>query len=183
LIALALLSSLSAFIIIGPRIYFAMARDRLFLQSAAKVHPRFKVPERSIVIQGIIASVVVIAGSFKQVLVYLGFALGIFPLLVVAALFITRSRNISEKTVVKTPGYPFTPIFFMTVTFILMVIAYINRPLESSTAVLTVLAGIPCYYIWIRSMRDAGAPGGMRGHQLAIPHDFKSCPSLFAALS
>jgi APA family basic amino acid/polyamine antiporter len=153
MISLALLSSLSAYIIIGPRVYFAMARDRLFFGFAARVHPRFHVPGRSILIQGALAVVMVSIGSFEQLLVYLGFALGIFPWLAVAGLFIARRRHIGDAKAVRVPGYPVLPLFFLVATLSLMVVAYINRPFESSLAVLTVLVGIPLYYAWVRAAR------------------------------
>jgi APA family basic amino acid/polyamine antiporter len=152
MISLALLSSLSAYIIIGPRVYFAMARDRLFLPFAGKLHRRYHVPGTSILLQGAIAVAMVSIGSFEQLLVYLGFALGIFPWLAVAGLFIARKRRIGESSAVKVPGYPVVPLFFLATTLVLMVVAYINRPFESTAAVLTVLAGVPCYVIWMRAV-------------------------------
>ena len=152
MVGLALLSSLSAYIIIGPRVYFAMAKDRLFFPFAAKVHPRYGVPGRSIVIQGALAAVMVIIGSFEQLLIYLGFALGIFPWLAVAGLFLARRRSTGESGAVRVPGYPFLPVFFLVTTLGLMVIAFINRPLESSAALVTIAAGIPVYYLWIRTV-------------------------------
>lgn len=153
LISLALLSSLSAFIIIGPRVYFAMARDRLFFSFASNVHPRFGVPGMSIALQGMLAVFMVWLGSFEQLLVYLGFALGIFPWLAVAGIFIARRRGIGDETAVKVWGFPFVPFFFLSATFFLMIIAYMNRPFESSAALATVLAGIPLYYAWIKLKR------------------------------
>ena len=152
LISAALLSSLSAYIIIGPRVYYAMARDRLFFPFASKLHPRYNVPSRSIAIQGLIAVVMVTIGSFEQLLVYLGFALGIFPWLAVFGIFIARRRSIGEETAVKVWGYPVVPGFFLLSTLFLMVIAFINRPLESSAAILTILAGVPCYLLWVRTV-------------------------------
>jgi APA family basic amino acid/polyamine antiporter len=153
LIALALLSSLSAFILIGPRVYFAMAQDRLFFASASKIHTRYHVPGRSIIVQGILAVMMVIIGSLEQLLVYLGFALWIFPWLAVAGVFIARRRKIGEDTAVKLWGYPFVPLFFLISSIALMTIAYVNRPLESTAAVLTVVFGIPCYFLWVRGAR------------------------------
>jgi APA family basic amino acid/polyamine antiporter len=146
---------MSAYIIIGPRIYFEMARDRLFLPFASKVHPSFNVPSRSIAVQGTIAAALVMIGSFEQLMIYLGFALGIFPWLAVFGVFIARKRKIGEEGAVRVWGYPVVPVFFLAGTLFLMVIAYINRPLESSAAVLTVLAGIPCYMIWVRAVRPS----------------------------
>lgn len=153
LIGFALLSSLSAYIIIGPRVYFAMAKDRLFLAFASKVHPRYRVPGRSILVQGTIAVLMVTIGSFEQLLIYLGFALGIFPWLAVAGLFIARKKQIGEESAAKVWGFPLVPIFFLASSLILMVFNYFNRPLESTAAVLTVILGIPCYYLWVKGMK------------------------------
>lgn len=150
LISLALLSSLSAFVIIGPRVYFAMARDRLFFPFAAKVHPKYKVPGRSILIQGSIAILMVLIGSFEQLLVYIGFALNIFPWLAVFGIFIARKRHIGNSDAFKVWGYPVVPIFFLVTSLGLMAVNYLNRPLESTAAVVTVLLGVPCYFIWIK---------------------------------
>ncbi|UCF04503.1 MAG: amino acid permease [bacterium] len=155
MISVALLSSLSAFILIGPRVYYAMARDRLFFPFAARVHPRFGVPGRSILIQGAIAVVMVLIGSFEQLLVYLGFALGIFPWLAVAGLFVARRRGIGDESAVRVRGFPVVPFFFLAATLFLMVIAYINRPAESTAAIVTIAAGIPCYYLWVKVVHTA----------------------------
>ena len=78
LIAFALFSSLSAFIIIGPRVYYSMAKDGLFFKSVARIHPKFQVPSNSIVLQGLIAIILTLSGTFEQVLTYMGFALEFF---------------------------------------------------------------------------------------------------------
>lgn len=156
MVGVALLSSLSAYIIIGPRVYFAMARDRLFFSFAARVHPRHGVPGRSILIQGGLALLMVLAGSFEQLLVYLGFALGIFPWLAVFGLFIARRRRIGEETAVRAPAFPIVPVFFLVSTLLLMIVAFVNRPVESSIAIATVLLGVPCYLLWNRAMRKDG---------------------------
>jgi APA family basic amino acid/polyamine antiporter len=153
LVAIALLSSLSAYVMIGPRVYFAMARDRLFFPFASRVHPRYRVPGWSIVIQGGVAVLMIVVGSFEQLLIYLGFALGIFPWLAIAGLFISRRRGIGDGTAVKAWGYPVVPLFFLASTLALLIIAFINRPVESGAAIFTILLGIPCYLLWVRGMK------------------------------
>jgi len=160
LIGVAMLSSLGAFIMIGPRIYYAMARDRLFFPFAGKVHSRYGVPSKAIAVQGGLAVVMVAIGSFEQLLVYVGFALGIFPLLAVAGIFIARSERIGEATAVRVWGYPVVPLFFMLSTLTLMAFAYFERPIESTAAVVSVLLGVPCYYLWIKGIRSRSASAG-----------------------
>ena len=93
LISFALFSSLSAFIIIGPRVYYSMAKDGLFFKSVANIHKKFQVPSNSILLQCLIAVILVLSGTFEQVLTYMGFALGIFPVLTVLGVWRLRKKN------------------------------------------------------------------------------------------
>jgi basic amino acid/polyamine antiporter, APA family len=79
LISFALFSSLSAFLIIGPGFIILWLKTDYFLNQAAKIHPKFKVPSVSIVFQCAIALILTISGTFEQILTFMGFSLGIFP--------------------------------------------------------------------------------------------------------
>lgn len=150
IISTALLSSLSAYLIIGPRVYQAMALDRMFFPFAARVHPKFDVPSRSVMLQGIVAIAMVLIGSFQQILIYVGFSLGIFPWLAVVGLFIARKRKIGERTAVKTWGYPLVPIFFLASSLLMMTATFIRKPVESLVAVATIALGVPIYFFWAK---------------------------------
>jgi len=145
LISFALFSSLSAFIIIGPRVYFSMAKDGLFFKSAAKIHPKFLVPSNSIIFQAVIAVVLTLSGTFEQVLTYMGFALGLFPILTVSGVFILRKDN---PGAMRLPGFPVAQVIFIAAGVMILVLSFLERPVESSIASITVLAGIPAYYIF-----------------------------------
>jgi APA family basic amino acid/polyamine antiporter len=93
LISFALFSSLSAFIIIGPRVYYAMAKDGLFFRSVSRIHPKYHVPSNSIILQCAIAIILAFSGTFEQVLTYMGFSLGIFPILTVIGVFRLRKNH------------------------------------------------------------------------------------------
>lgn len=148
LIAFALFSSLSAFIIIGPRVYYSMAKDGLFFKSVAKIHPKFQVPSNSIILQCMIAVILALSGTFEQVLTYMGFALGIFPILTVLGVIKLRKDNPSA---LRIAGYPFTQILFVTTGVMILVLSFLERPAESSIALLVVAAGVPAYYIFKKS--------------------------------
>lgn len=152
LFGVAMLSSLSAYILIGPRVYYAMAKDRLFFPFAAKVHPKHKVPGRAILVQGALAVAMIFIGSFEQLLIYVGFALGIFPFMAVAGLFIARARRVGESDAVRTPAFPLVPLFYLVASAVLMAIAYMERPWESTFAVVTVALGVPVYFLWVKGM-------------------------------
>ncbi|HZJ20221.1 MAG TPA: amino acid permease [Pricia sp.] len=151
LIAFALFSSLSAFIIIGPRVYYAMARDGYFFKFLAEIHPVFKVPAKAILIQAFLSIVIVLTGTFDQILTYMGFALGIFPILAVIGVF--RLRR-SGRSVLKLPGYPWVQLLYLSVSLFILMLALFERPMESSIALMTVLIGIPLFFIFKRVYRN-----------------------------
>ncbi|NMC36929.1 MAG: amino acid permease [Bacteroidales bacterium] len=152
LIAFALFSSLSAFIIIGPRVYYSMAKDGLFFKSVARIHKKFHVPSNSILLQGLIAIVLAFSGTFEQVLTYMGFALGIFPLLTVAGVWKLRKTN-SES--IRLKGFPVTQIIYLLAGSLILLLSFLERPMESSVAILTVVAGIPAFYLFRRKLETA----------------------------
>jgi APA family basic amino acid/polyamine antiporter len=147
MIAFALFSSISAFIILGPRVYYAMARDGYFFKFASKVHTTYKVPYLSIIFQGIISMVIVLSGTFDQILTYMGFSLGIFPILVILALFKLRINN---KSVLRLPGFPLTAIIYLLAAVCMLTLSFFERPMESGIAIVTVLLGIPAYIYFQR---------------------------------
>ena len=150
LVAFALFFSISAFIILGPRVYFAMAEDGHFFRFASIVNPRYNVPTYSIIFQALISIVIILSGTFDQILTYMGFSLGIFPILTVVGLFILRKR---KQSVLRLPGYPFTPIVFVAVWIFILVLSFLERPIASSVALATVLAGLPAYYLFGKSKK------------------------------
>lgn len=139
MIAFALFSSLSAFIIIGPRVYYAMAADRLFFQFAARVHPVSRVPALSIWLQGIIAAVIVISGTFEHILTYMGFSLGIFPILAVVGVFKLRKQRPENLRLL---GFPLAQIVYLTAGVGILALGLLQSPGPSGVAILTVLAGL-----------------------------------------
>lgn len=149
LISFALFSSLSAFIMLGPRVYYKMARDGYFFQSIAAIHPKKKVPTNAIYLQAAIAIIMVLSGTFEEILTYMGFSLGIFPILAVAGVFKLRMQN---KSPLKLPGYPVIHIVFIVTNVAILALAYFQRPVESSIAVFTALSGIPVFY-WFKKKK------------------------------
>ncbi len=156
LIALALLSSLSAYVLIGPRVYYAMARDGLFFRFAARLHPRWETPAVSIVAQSLCAAVMVVTGTFEQLLTYIGFALGIFPWMAVAGVILLRRRQPQRARPYRVWGYPFVPLFFLAMMTAILVVAFVNNPWPSLVAVATVLAGIPVYELTVERKQMEG---------------------------
>jgi len=145
-IALALLSSISAFIILGPRIYYAMAREGYFFRFAAKVGSSSHTPFLAIIIQSALAALMVLTGTFDQILTYIGFSLGIFPILAVLSVFKLK-KHFSTKFFL--PAYPLPPLVFISISTVILVLTYLERPVESSIALAVVFAGLPAYF-WFK---------------------------------
>lgn len=144
LISFALFSSLSAYLILGPRVTYSMASKGYFFKSVARISPKTKVPSAAILLQAAIAIVMVLSGTFDQILTYLGFSLGIFPILAVVGVFKLRMTG---KSKIKLKGFPFAHIIFILSSLLILVLAYSERPIESSIAVATVISGIPFYFM------------------------------------
>jgi len=152
LIAFALFSSLSAFIIIGPRVYYSMAKDGLFFKSAAKIHDKFQVPSNSILLQCLIAVILTLSGTFEQVLTYMGFALGIFPIMTIIGVWKLRKNN---PEALRLKGFPVTQIIYVMTGLLILILSFLERPVESSVALLTVAVGVPAYFIFKRTSAKA----------------------------
>ena len=151
LISFALFSSLSAFIIIGPRVYYSMAKDGLFFNFAAKIHNKFGVPSNSILLQCLIAIILAISGTFEQVLTYMGFALGIFPILTVMGVWKLRNNNPGALRLI---GFPLTQIIYVLAGVFILILSFLERPAESSIALLIVIVGIQVYFIFKKTSNN-----------------------------
>ncbi len=146
-IAVILLSAISVLIIIGPRVYYAMATSGHFFQVAKRIN-RSNVPGISILMQSGLAIIFVLSGTFAQIITVLSFSLGIFPILAVLGIFKLRMKRGSVR---KMTGYPFAPGLFILFSIVILVLAFLERPAESSIAIGVILVGIPVYYLLKRN--------------------------------
>jgi APA family basic amino acid/polyamine antiporter len=150
IVIVCLLGSLAALIISAPRVYYAMANDGLFFKAVAQTHPRFGTPANAIAIQGFIASLLVFAGSFEQIISYALFIVILFLGITVAGLFVLRSRQQAGESVILTPGYPLTPLAFLTLVVLMLILVAAHTPRGALLGVVVVLAGLPVYEIFQR---------------------------------
>jgi APA family basic amino acid/polyamine antiporter len=147
-VVVAVLGSLASFTMSAPRVYFAMARDGLFLPAVARLHTRYGTPARAIFIQAALASLLVLLGNFDDIIAYFLFAVVLFIGLSVAALFVLRTEG--GTAVFKTPLYPLTPVVYLLLTAVLLFLLASGRPKYAFTGVAIVLLGLPFYYLIFR---------------------------------
>ena len=150
IMALSILASASAMILAGPRVYFAMASDGLFPKQFAGIHPKTQSPATSIFFQSVWASVLVLTGTFDQLVVYSGFVLVFFSALAVAAVMVLRWRCPEMPRPFRVPLYPYTPLVFLAFSAWILLYTLQGRPKESLLGLATVLLGLPFYLYWQR---------------------------------
>jgi basic amino acid/polyamine antiporter, APA family len=146
-------ASISAMVFAGPRVYFAMARDGVFLPAAAKVHPRFRTPVVSIAAQGIWSGVLVLSGTLAQLVTYTGFAVVLFAGIAVLALFVLRRRHPSDHRPFRAWGYPLAPGLFVLASLVMVVNEIGRNPGTSAAGLAIIGAGIPVYLWFTRTRR------------------------------
>ncbi len=149
LVIVAVLGSLLALLMALPRVYYAMARDGLFLRGVAELHPKYGTPARAIALQAALASILVLLGTFNQIVSYFIFVTVFFLGLTVAALFVLRRREPSNPSF-RTPGYPLTPLVFLIFVLALLVLLAGNSPLQAALGTGIVALGAPVYYAVFR---------------------------------
>ena len=145
-----ILASISAMVLAGPRVYFAMARDGLFFPVAARIHPRFRTPAVAIVAQAAWSGLLVLTGTFGELVEYTGFAIVLFSGTAVLTVIVLRMRLPSEERPFRTWAYPVAPLFFAATSLLIVASALWERPQTAGAGVLVIAAGVPIY-LWFRA--------------------------------
>ena len=143
-------ASLSAMVLAGPRVYYAMARDGLFFAVAARVHPKYRTPVAAIVAQSVWSGLLVLAGTFEQLLLYTGFAVVTFAGVAVAALFVLRRRDPTAPRPFRAWGYPVAPGIFVAASAAMVLNEVWREPAASGAGMLLIAAGLPLYLLFRR---------------------------------
>jgi basic amino acid/polyamine antiporter, APA family len=150
LILLTTLGCTNSTIIMPPRIYQAMASDRLFFKGLANIHPRFNTPHKALWLQAVWASLLVLSGSFDQLTDMLIFVVFFFYGATTLGVFIMRIREPLLVRPYKVWGYPAVPAFFILFCITLVIITCFTNPREAGLGFVFVLAGVPFYFYWRR---------------------------------
>jgi basic amino acid/polyamine antiporter, APA family len=140
-------------ILAGARVYYAMARDGLFFKGAAKLHPRYRTPVHSLVMQCIWTCILCISGSYGQLLDYIIFAVLVFYILTIGGLFVLRVRRPDAPRPYRTIGYPVLPAIYILMAVFIDIVLLRYKPQYTWPGLIIVLLGIPVYFWW--SKRNA----------------------------
>ena len=144
-IALGLVSSISAMTWIGPRVTMTMGEDmpllRLFSRKSKRDAPAF-----AIIFQLVVSNLLLLTQSFEAVLDFIQFSLTFCSFFAVLGLIKMRITHPDLARPYRAWGYPVTPLIFLSVTLFIMYYLVVNRPLQSLAGVAMMLAGLVIYY-------------------------------------
>ena len=142
-------------ILAGARVYYAMAKDRLFFKSVGSVHPKYKTPAVSLIVQGIWTCLLCLSGTYGQLLDYIIFAVLVFYILTITGLFVLRYKRPDAERPYRAVGYPVLPAIYIVMALFIDVVLLLYKPQFTWPGLFIVLLGIPVYLIW--SLRKPAA--------------------------
>jgi len=150
-IAIGLLSVLSAMIMAGPRVYYAMAKDRVFFARFGRVDPAANTPAAAVALQGVIAVLLVLTASFEALLIYIGFTLSLFAAMTVAGWIRLRIRKKLNNGFVRTAA----AVFFVAGNLWIMGFSLASRPAAAGFGLATLGAGLAVYLYFSHKQRKS----------------------------
>ncbi len=154
IILFSILGSANQNMLCSPRVYYAMAQDKLFFRSIARIHPKFKTPYVSIIAISLWSIVLSLSGTFEQLFTYVIFGEWIFFGLTVAAVFILRRQRPDLPRPYKTWGYPWAPALFVLAALAISVNSLIKEFLNSMAGLGIIFLGVPAYLYWKKKQKN-----------------------------
>jgi APA family basic amino acid/polyamine antiporter len=142
--------------LMGARLYYAMAQDRLFFQAVGRLNGR-GVPAVGLILQGVWSAVLVFTGTYSELLDYVIFAALFFYVLTAVGLFVLRRKQPHLERPYRTWGYPVIPALYATLCALIMVDLLVVKPVYTWPGLILVLSGIPIYFLWRMRSRRAGS--------------------------
>jgi APA family basic amino acid/polyamine antiporter len=158
-IALSAFGFLGQSMLTAPRVYFAMAKDRVFFRGVAWIDPRTRVPVVAILLQGVWAIVIALTGTYAQVVNYVVAMDSMFFGLTAVSLIVLRRRaadSASPAIEFRVPGHPWTTLLFISAEWIVVVSTFAHDPKRSLIGLAIAIAGLPAYFFWRAKNRSEG---------------------------
>ena len=134
----------------GARVYFAMAKDKLFFSKAAELDPKTHAPVFALVLQCIWSVLLTMSGSYNDLLDYVIFAVLLFYILTIAGLFVLRRMRPDLERPYRAFGYPVLPALYIVAAGLIEVLLLLYKPNYTWPGLIIVLLGLPVYFIWRR---------------------------------
>ncbi|HXZ33025.1 MAG TPA: amino acid permease [Terriglobales bacterium] len=135
-------------ILAGARVYYAMAKDGLFFRDVARLHPTYKTPAVSLMVQMVWTCVLCVSGTYHQLLEYIIFAVLVFYILTIVGLFVLRRTHAEAERPYRAIGYPVLPAVYILVALFIDIVLLRYKPQYTWPGLIIVLLGIPVYYLW-----------------------------------
>jgi APA family basic amino acid/polyamine antiporter len=151
-ILLSIAGAMNGFIMVAPRLCFAMARDGLIFEQLATLHSRYQTMPVGIAAQAVWTSLLVLTGSFETLVPYAMIAAWFFYGLTVAGVTILRRKYPERARPYRMWGYPVMPWLFTAVAAWFVINTWMTQPGPSTVAFLIIGSGIPVYYLWGRRL-------------------------------
>jgi basic amino acid/polyamine antiporter, APA family len=139
----------------GARVYYAMAKDRLFFSKVGKVNPKYHTPAVSLMVQAVWASLLTMSGTYNQLLDYVIFAVLLFYILTILGLFRLRRTRPDAPRPYRAWGYPVVPVLYIALALFIEWALLMHRPVRSLEGLGIVAVGIPIYFLWRRRRSPA----------------------------
>jgi APA family basic amino acid/polyamine antiporter len=137
-------------ILAGARVYYAMAKDGLFFRGVTKLHPTYKTPAASLMVQMLWTCVLCVSGSYGQLLDYIVFAVLVFYILTIFGLFVLRRKYPNAERPYRAIGYPVLPAVYIVMALFIDLVLLRYKPQYTWPGLIIVLLGVPVYYLWSR---------------------------------
>lgn len=152
-VLISIFSAANGLVLTAPRVFFAMARDRIFFRQLAVIHPRFGTPAFAVVACCAWAMLLAATGTFEQLLTYVVFTGWIFYALGAASIFFYRRRQPDAHRPFRVPGYPVTPLLFVGASAAIVLNALFTQTGRAVIGIAVVLTGAPAYLVWRSRLR------------------------------
>jgi APA family basic amino acid/polyamine antiporter len=156
-IALSCFGAMASCTLSGARVYYAMARDGVFFQRMAQVHPKWRTPALSLIGQGIWACLLTVSGRYDQLYTYVIYGMVLSYTLTVIGLFVLRWKRPDIPRPYRCTGYPWLPAIYILLGTWWTINTIVERPKQALAGTVIVLLGVPGYLYWKRQSRKASA--------------------------
>ena len=149
-IALACFGAMASCTLSGARVYYAMARDGVFFDRMAQVHPKWRTPAFSLIGQAIWACLLTVSGRYDQLYTYVIYGMVLSYTLTVIGMFVLRWKRPEIPRPYRCTGYPWLPAIYVLLGTWWTINTIVERPKEALAGTIIVLLGVPGYLYWKR---------------------------------